>query len=69
MAHQQILLQGTCQFLQVIGSAQPHQDAEVLTAIIRRMEYQGLLEQTNGQADGQMLAILTRYLHLVLASV
>ena len=68
-SHQQILLQGTCQLFQVLGSREPQQDAKVLTAIIGRMEYQGLLKDANAQADGQMLAMLTRYLHLVLASV
>ena len=66
--HEQILLRGTCQLLQVVGSRQPQQDAIVLTAIIEQMEYQGLLEAAQPQAEAQMLAILTRYLHLVLAS-
>ncbi|MFJ9991246.1 TetR/AcrR family transcriptional regulator [Pseudomonas putida] len=68
-AHEQILLHGARQMLQVVGSRQPEQDALVLTAIIEQMEYQGLLKEANAQADGQMLAILTRYLHLVLAAV
>ncbi|PWB34538.1 TetR family transcriptional regulator [Pseudomonas sp. SDI] len=67
--HEQILMRGTCQLLQVVGSRQPQQDAIVLTAIIEQMEYQGLLEAAAPQTDAQMLAILTRYLHLVLASV
>ncbi|MDD0975363.1 TetR/AcrR family transcriptional regulator [Pseudomonas fontis] len=66
--HEQILSRGTCQLLQVVGSRQPQQDAIVLTAIIEQMEYQGLLERAPAQTDAQMLAILTRYLHLVLAS-
>ena len=66
--HEQILLRGTCQLLQVVGSRQPQQDAIVLTAIIEQMEYQGLLEAAQPHAEAQMLAILTRYLHLVLAS-
>ncbi|MEG1039163.1 MAG: TetR family transcriptional regulator [Pseudomonas sp.] len=66
--HEQILLRGAGQMLQVLGSRQPQQDALVLTAIIEQMEYQGLLEDANAQADGQMLAMLTRYLHLVLAA-
>lgn len=66
--HAQILLRGTCQLLQVVGSRQPQQDAIVLTAIIEQMEYQGLLDTAQPQAEAQMLAILTRYLHLVLAS-
>jgi DNA-binding transcriptional regulator YbjK len=67
-SHQQILLQGTCQFLQVIGSAQPSQDAQVLTAIIRRMEYQGLLHGPQPEADAEILAILTRQMRLVLGT-
>ncbi|UVJ45104.1 TetR family transcriptional regulator [Pseudomonas sp. LS1212] len=67
-SHQQILLQGTCQMLQVLGSREPQQDAKVLTAIIGRMEYQGLLNKEHPHADAEMLGILTRFLHLVLAS-
>ena len=67
-SHERILLHGARQMLQVVGSRQPEQDALVLTAIIEQMEYQGLLKDANAQADGQMLAILTRYLHLVLAA-
>ncbi len=67
-SHQQILLQGTCQLLEVLGSREPQQDAKVLTAIIGRMEYQGLLNNEAPVPDEEMLAILTRYMHLVLAS-
>ena len=67
-SHEQILLRGACQLLQVVGSRQPQQDAIVLTAIIEQMEYQGLLDAAKPQAEGQMLAILVRYLHLVLAA-
>ena len=67
--HEQILLRGAGQMLQVVGSRQPQQDALVLTAIIEQMEYQGLLDGSRVDAQAQMLAILTRYLHLVLAAV
>jgi DNA-binding transcriptional regulator YbjK len=67
-AHQQILLQGSAQFLEVMGSAQPQVDAQVLTGIIGRMEYQGLLEGPRPDADDEMLAILTRQMHLVLGT-
>ncbi len=67
-AHEQILLHGARQILQVVGSRQPEQDAQMLTAIIEQMEYQGLLKDANAQADEQMLAILVRYLQMVLAS-
>lgn len=68
-SHQQILLQGTCQLFEVLGSREPQQDAKVLTAIIGRMEYQGLLNEAEPEAEAQMLGILARYMHLVLASV
>jgi DNA-binding transcriptional regulator YbjK len=68
-SHQQILLQGSCQLFQVLGSLEPLQDAKVLTAIIGRMEYQGLLNDAGPEAETEMLGILTRYMHLVLASV
>ena len=68
-AHQQILLQGSAQFLEVMGSAQPLVDAQVLTGIIGRMEYQGLLEGPRPDADDEMLAIVTRQMHLVLGTV
>ena len=67
--HEQILLHGACQMLEVVGSRQPQQDALVLTAIVEQMEYQGLLDSSQVDAHTQMLAILTRYLHLVLAAV
>ncbi len=67
-AHEQILLHGAHQLLQVIGSPQPEQDALMLTAIIEQMEYRGLLERTDTQSEAQMLAILSRFLHLVLAA-
>ena len=67
-SHQQILLQGTGQFFQVLGSREPQQDAKVLTAIIGRMEYQGLLNGPEPQAEEEMLGILKRHMHLVLAS-
>ena len=68
-SHQQILLQGTCQLFEVLGSQEPQQDAKVLTAIIGRMEYQGLLNDAEPAAEAEMLGILNRYMHLVLASV
>ena len=67
-AHEQILLHGARQILQVVGSRHPEQDAQMLTAIIEQMEYQGLLEDANARADEQMLAILVRYLQMVLVS-
>jgi len=68
-AHQQILLQGTRQLFEVLGSREPQEDAKVLTAIIGRMEYQGLLNDAEPSGEVEMLGILNRYMHLVLASV
>ena len=68
-AHQQIFLQGACQIFEVLGSRQPQQDAKVLTAIIGRKEYQALLDGAQPEADDDRLAILTRYMHLVLAAL
>jgi len=68
-SHQQILLQGTCQFFQVLGSKEPQQDGKVLTAIIGRMEYQGLLNDAESQTEQDILGIVSRYMHLVLASI
>lgn len=65
-AHQQILLQGVTQFFEVLGSQQPEQDAKLLTSIIVRMEYQGLLDGVEHLHNEDMLAILKRYMHLVL---
>ncbi|UFH51725.1 TetR/AcrR family transcriptional regulator [Pseudomonas sp. KNUC1026] len=71
--YQAILLSGACQILRVLGSAQPEQDAQVLSAVIAHMEYQALLEAElppNEQlpASDPSLATMTRYMHLVMAS-
>ena len=68
-SHEQILLQGACQIFQVLGSKQPLQDAKVLTAIIGQMEYQALLSGVQPAAEEDRLAMLTRYMHLVLAAL
>ena len=65
-AHRQILLQGVTHFFQVLGSLQPEQDAKLLTGIIVRMEYQGLLDGVEHLDSEEMLAILKRYLYLVM---
>ncbi|RYE71435.1 MAG: TetR family transcriptional regulator, partial [Oxalobacteraceae bacterium] len=67
LAHQDILLQGGRQMLEVLGSREPSQDAQVLTAIIGRMEYQGLLASAPADADCEMLGILTRFMQWVLS--
>lgn len=65
-AHRQILLQGVTHFFEVLGSQQAEQDAKLLTAIIVRMEYQGLLDGIEHLDSEEMLAMLNRYMHLVL---
>jgi len=65
-AHRQILLQGVTHFFEVLGSQQAEQDAKLLTAIIVRMEYQGLLDGVDHLDSEEMLAMLKRYMHLVL---
>ncbi len=68
-SHEQILLQGAFQIFQVLGSKQPLHDAKVLTAIIGQMEYQALLSGAQPAAEEDRLAMLTRYMHLVLAAL
>lgn len=65
-SHRRILSLGVVHFFEVLGSQRPEQDAEVLTAIILQMEYQGLLDGVERLDTLQMRAILTRYLYLVL---
>ena len=67
-SHDQILLQGARQLLEVLGSLDPHEDAQLLTAIIGRMEYQGLLDPSTSQPDARQLKTLVRFMHLVLGS-
>ena len=68
-SHEQILLQGAFQIFQVLGSKQPLHDVKVLTAIIGQMEYQALLSGAQPAAEEDRLAMLTRYMHLVLAAL
>ena len=65
-AHRQILQQGITHFFVAIGSRQPEQDAVLLTATIMQMEYQGLLDGVENLDSQAMLAILKRYMNLVL---
>lgn len=65
-AHRQILLKGVTHFFEVLGSLHAQQDAKLLTAIIVRMEYQGLLDGVDHLDSEEMLAMLNRYMHLVL---
>ncbi|MFI8382229.1 TetR/AcrR family transcriptional regulator [Pseudomonas sp. NPDC079086] len=65
-AHRQILLQGVTHFFEVLGSQQAEPYAKLLTAIIVRMEYQGLLDGVDHLDSEEMLAMLKRYMHLVL---
>lgn len=63
-SHERILLQGARQLLEVLGSREPSEDAQLLTAIIGRMEYQGLLKPDCARLDGT----LVRFMRLVLGS-
>ncbi|WP_159973377.1 TetR/AcrR family transcriptional regulator [Pseudomonas sp. 8Z] len=65
-AHREILLQGVSDFFAMLGSTQPRQDGELLTAVILQMEYRGLLEGVEHLDSQAMLAILKRYIDLVL---
>ena len=65
-AHRKILLQGAEHFFQILGSAEPGEDAKVLTAIILQMEYQGLLDGVENLDIGEMRAVLKRHLYLVM---
>jgi DNA-binding transcriptional regulator YbjK len=63
--HRQILLRGTDRFCAALGSQEPLQDAQMLTAIILRMEYQGLLDGADNLDHAEMRALLRRCLCLV----
>jgi DNA-binding transcriptional regulator YbjK len=65
MAHQQILASGVDHFFEVLGSSRPREDARLLTAIILRMEYQGLLVGIDHIDVEETRSILKRYLYLV----
>lgn len=67
-SHERILLQGARQLLEVLGSREPREDAQLLTAIIGHMEYQGLLEPASVQPDVRQLSTFVRFMHLVLGS-
>ncbi|WP_339487406.1 TetR/AcrR family transcriptional regulator [Pseudomonas sp. EL_65y_Pfl2_R95] len=65
-AQQQILLHGATRFFTLIGSKHPLEDATLLTTVVERMEYQGLIEGVDALDIEAMLAILKRYMYLVL---
>ena len=65
MDHRQILSSGVDHFFEVLGSRQPQEDAQLLTAIIVRMEYQGLLVGLDDIDVEETRGILRRYLYLV----
>lgn len=65
-AHRKILLQGASRFFEALSSEQPQHDAEVLTALLLRMEYQGLIDGVERLDSADMLARLKRYMYLVL---
>jgi DNA-binding transcriptional regulator YbjK len=63
--HRQILLRGIDQFCAALGSREPLQDAQMLTAVILRMEYQGLLDGADNLEQPQMRDLLRRCLSLI----
>ncbi|MBF7730628.1 TetR/AcrR family transcriptional regulator [Pseudomonas sp. N040] len=65
MAHQQILASGVDLFFEALGSKRPREDAHLLTSIILRMEYQGLLVGLENIDVDETRGILKRYLYLV----
>ena len=65
-SHRQILQQGVTHFFQVLGSRHASEDAKVLTGIVERMEYQGLIDGAANMDSADMLALLKRYIYLVL---
>lgn len=65
-AHRHILLQGVTHFFEILGSSQPQEDGELLTALILQMEYRGLLGGIGQQDRQTMLAIFKRYIDLAL---
>lgn len=64
--HQQILSSGVAHFFAVLGSRQPEADAQMLTAIVLRMEYLGLLLGLENVDVEETRGILKRYLSLVI---
>jgi DNA-binding transcriptional regulator YbjK len=66
VAQRKILLQGVIRFFRVLGSAQPDEDAQMLTGIILQLEYQGLLNGLDQHSVADMEALLRRYLRLVI---
>jgi len=65
-SHRQILQQGVTHFFEVLGSQHPTEDAKVLTGIVERMEYQGLIDGASNMNSAEQLALLKRYIYLVL---
>ncbi|SNR83601.1 TetR/AcrR family transcriptional regulator [Pseudomonas segetis] len=65
-AQAQIVLHGATRFFAMIGSKHPAEDAILLTTAVERMEYRGLIEGVDALDIEAMLAILKRYLYLVL---
>jgi DNA-binding transcriptional regulator YbjK len=59
-------LQGVTRFFRALGSRQPDEDGQVLTAIILQLEYQGLLDGPGNLDEDEMRGLLRRYLRLVM---
>lgn len=65
-SHRLILQQGVTHFFQVLGSNHPVEDAKLFTGIVERLEYQGLIDGPANMDSAEMLALLKRYIYLVL---
>jgi DNA-binding transcriptional regulator YbjK len=65
-AHRKIILGGVTRFFEVLGSKQVEQDSKLMTAIVLRMEYMGLLDGVEKLDTEEMLSMLKRYMYLVL---
>jgi DNA-binding transcriptional regulator YbjK len=66
LAQRKIILQGVTRFFRALGSRQPDEDGQVLTAIILQLEYQGLLDGPGNLDEDEMRGLLRRYLRLVM---
>jgi DNA-binding transcriptional regulator YbjK len=65
-AHRKLILNGVTRFFEVLGSKHVEQDAKLMTAIILRMEYMGLLDGVEKLDTDEMVTTLKRYMYLVL---
>ncbi len=65
-AHRRILFEGVDQFFRILGSAEPAQDARILTALMLGVEYQALLDGADNLDIEGIRAVFRRYLYMVM---